>query len=440
MKGPHRDTLGLSLYRRLTGVGGPFANFLLRRRMVQGKEDPDRIGERRGIASLPRPDGPLIWLHCASVGESLSVLPLIEQLSVERSDLHFLVTTGTLTSAQLMADRLPPHAIHQFIPLDHPAYCARFFAHWQPDLGVMIESELWPNLILGANERHIPMVLANARFSEGSFNGWRRAPKSIARLLGAFEMVLAQEEKTAMRLRRLGAAHVSVPGNLKDDALPLPINENDLNALQQQRSARPCWLAASTHEGEEALVARVHERVKRDIPDLLTIVAPRHPVRGSAIASDLRKLGLTVAQRSKGELLAPDTAIYLADTLGEMGLFFRLAPIAFLGGSFIDVGGHNPMEAARLNSAILFGPSMYNFDASVETLTEAGAALQTMTEDDLTTAVHHLLTDQVVASEQARKGMEVAAKSSGTAKRMSALLVPLLPPRTAISPPIQRAT
>lgn len=440
MEGPHRDTLGLFLYRRLTGVGGPFADFLLRRRLIQGKEDPDRIGERRGIASLPRPVGPLIWLHCASVGESLSVLPLINQLSVARSDLRFLVTTGTLTSAQLMADRLPSHAIHQFIPLDHPAYCARFFAHWQPDLAVIIESELWPNLILGANERDIPLVLANARFSEGSFNGWRRAPKSIARLLGAFEMVLAQEEQTAKRLRLLGAPHVSVPGNLKDDAQPLPFNEDDLGTLQQQRGTRPCWLAASTHDGEEALVARVHKQLVRDIPDLLTLIAPRHPARGTTIASELRGQGLTVAQRSKGELLTSDTNIYLADTLGEMGLFFRLAPLAFLGGSFVDVGGHNPMEAARLDSAILFGPSMYNFDASVEALTEAGAARQTMTEDELTTAVQHLLTDQAAAMEQAKKGMEVAAKSSGTAARMSVLLTPLLPPKIATPSPIQRAT
>ncbi len=429
MTGSHQDTLGLSFYRRLTSVAGPFAKFLLRCRLAQGKEDPARILERRGIASIPRPKGPLVWLHCASVGEALSVLPLIEQLSAARGDLRFLVTTGTLTSAQLMAERLPPHAFHQFIPLDHPNYCARFLAHWKPDLGAIVESELWPNLILGAHEQRIPLVLANARLSESSYKGWRRAPKSIARLLNAFEIILAQDEKTATRLRLLGATAVHVPGNLKDDALPLPVNAQDLSALRQQGGTRPCWLAASTHEAEEVLVARVHRQVEHNIPGLLTIIVPRHPARGSAIASELRDLGFNIAQRSKGDRLTSETNIYLADTLGEMGLFFRLVPLAFLGGSFVDLGGHNPMEAARLDTAIVFGPAMYNFEAAVEALTKADAALQTVSEEELTRVVESWLTDKAEMSARAAKAKKVAALSSGAAARMCKMLIQLLPPQ-----------
>jgi len=418
-------------------MAGPLAEHLLRRRLAHGKEDPKRISERRGEPSAARPEGPLLWFHCASVGESLSVLPLIDHLSIARRDLHFLVTSGTLTSAQLMAERLPARVIHQFVPLDHPTYCRRFLAHWHPELGIIIESELWPNLILTAQEYGVRLVLANARLSASSFKGWRKARKSIGRLLSAFDLVLAQEEKSAERFRLLGAANLSVPGNLKDDALPLPFDQETLNTLSKQLENRPRWVAASTHETEEDLVADTHARLKQDVPDLLTIIVPRHPGRGDSIARDLIAKGLHVAQRSRGGVPQATTDIYLADTLGEMGLFYRLSPIALLGGSFVDVGGHNPLEAARLDCAILLGPNMFNFDVSATNLLEVGAAVSATSSDDLATAVLDLLTNKTECNARAEKAKKVAEQATGVAARISEMLVPLLPPAQPDSSPIR---
>lgn len=423
--------VALTLYQQLTKLAGPLAAYLLRRRLAQGKEDPKRVPERRGEASVARPEGPLVWFHCASVGESLSVLPLIEQLSMARGDLHFLVTSGTLTSAQLMAERLPENAIHQYVPLDHPLYCRRFFEHWHPEMGVIIESELWPNLILTAQRYGVQLVLANARLSASSFKGWRKARKSIGRLLNAFDIVLAQEEKSAERFRLLGAANLSVPGNLKDDALPLPYDKTTLHTLGKQLENRPLWVAASTHETEESLVADTHVRLKKEVPDLLTVIVPRHPVRGDSIAEELTAKGMHVAQRSKDELPQSGTDIYLADTLGEIGMFYRLSPIAFLGGSFVDVGGHNPLEAARLDCAIVLGPKMFNFEVSTTNLLEAGAAVSTTSSDEFAAAVLNLLKNKTDCEARATKAKKVADDATGVAVRISAMLLPLLPPSPA---------
>ena len=425
-------TLGLRAYRRLASGAGPLVNLLLRRHLVQGKEDPTRVREKQGVPSISRPGGSLIWLHGASVGEALSMLPLIETLSMQRPDLTFLVTTGTLTSAQLMAERLPQNALHQFAPLDHPAYWQRFYKYWYPDLGVIIESELWPNMIMSAREHHIPLTLINARLSEKSAKGWARVKSSIAYLLGSFQLVHAQDAQSAERLKTLGADNVSIPGNLKADAAPLIADAEDLEAISTQIGERPCWVAASTHEGEEALVGRVHADLKKRFPDLLTIVAPRHPVRGPSIATDLAAHGLQVAQRSADDAITATTDIYLADTLGEMGLVFSLSPIAFIGGSFVDVGGHNPLEAARLDTAILFGPHMYNFSEPAQDLMAEEAAHQVQSEGELSETLSLWLTRPAVPNQMAARGRQAAGVSAGIAERVARELLPLLPPRQAI--------
>lgn len=433
------EPLALRLYRRITMLSGPLTDILLRRRLLQGKEDIDRITERRGHASQARPDGVLMWIHGASVGESLSVLPLIEHMIAARPDLRFLVTTGTLTSAQLMAQRLPAQAVHQFVPLDNPVYWARFFDHWRPDLAVVVESEFWPNLILNAKKRGVPLFLANARLSESSFKGWRRAQKSISHLLAAFTQVFAQDERSAERLRLLGAANVSIPGNLKDDAAALPFDDVHFNNLKNQFQNRPRWLAASTHETEEAMAGRVHLALRKTMPDVLTLIAPRHPARGDALAKELRTAGLTVAQRSQNEDVQAGTDIYLVDTLGEMGLMYRLAPIVFVGGSFVDVGGHNPLEPARLNCALLFGPHMYNFDGSSASLLDGDGAIQVTLESDLIAQLARLLGDPSDCQALADRANEVASRSSGVAARIGDLLLAALPPAKAANSTIQGA-
>ncbi|WP_442957945.1 3-deoxy-D-manno-octulosonic acid transferase, partial [Phenylobacterium sp.] len=235
------------------GLAEPLAGPLLRRRARRGKEDGARLGERLGRASQPRPPGPLVWLHGVSVGESVSLLPLVEALRAARPDLALLVTSGTRTSADLLARRLPLGVLHQYAPVDGPRAVAAFLDHWRPDLALLVESELWPNLILAAQARGTRLALASARMTEKSARGWARAPAAAARLLAAFDLILPQDEATAGRLAALGAR----PGpqlNLKTIGAPLPCDAAELAALKDAWGGRPVVLAASTHPGEEAMV------------------------------------------------------------------------------------------------------------------------------------------------------------------------------------------
>ncbi|MBX9634576.1 MAG: 3-deoxy-D-manno-octulosonic acid transferase, partial [Magnetospirillum sp.] len=333
------------LYRALTILGGPLIGRYLNRRMARGKEDPARFGERLGQPGLPRPQGVLIWLHAASVGESLSLLPLVERL-VARPGTHVLMTTGTVTSAQLMAERLPPGAIHQFVPVDRPAFVHAFLDHWHPDLVLWAESDFWPNLLDGIRRRAIPLVLVQGRISPKSFANWQRAPGFIRRILSAFTLCLGQTPGDAERLAALGAAKVACVGNLKMAVPPLPGDEAELARLRHAIGVRPLWLAASTHPGEEAAMARVHSALVARFPGLLTVIVPRHPHRGADIVDELSAMGLSVSLRSLGA--GPMGDIHIADTMGELGLFYRLAPIVFMGKSLGAQGGQNPFEPARL--------------------------------------------------------------------------------------------
>src|SRR5882762_349265 len=347
--------LGLAAWRLLTGALSPVARLLLRRRAARGKEDWARLNERLGISGKARPDGHLIWVHGASVGESLSALPLIEKL-LENATV--LVTSGTVTSAAMMSQRLPQgsskRALHQFVPLDTPSAVARFLDHWKPDAGLFVESDLWPNLILGAAARGVKLALVNARISARSAERWGWAKKSVARLLSAFDLVLAQDEEIAQRFRKLGARNVEVVGSLKADAPPLAVDEEALTAMRQAIGKRPVLLAAQTHPGEDETVLPAHDLLRTRFPDLLTILVPRHTERGA----DLEMLcgSRATRRRSTGGQISPQTAVYIADTMGELGLFYRLAPFCFLGGTLVPLGGHNVLEPAALHCAVLAGP------------------------------------------------------------------------------------
>jgi 3-deoxy-D-manno-octulosonic-acid transferase len=420
--------LGLAAYRLATRTIGPLVPFLLAQRMKRGKEDAARLDERQGISCLPRPSGPLIWIHAASVGESLSVLPLVKQLLAARDDLHVLVTTGTVTSAALMAERLPTRALHQFVPLDHPAFCRRFLAHWQPDVGVWVESEFWPNLILETDARAIPLALINARVTLKSYEGWRRFPDAIRALVSRFTVVFAQTHETARRLQSLGARHVETPGNLKHDAEPLTANPDEVKRLTDAIGARPVWLASNTHEGEEIAAAEVHAALSANHPRLLTLIVPRHPARGDEIAAELKARHFTVSQRSRGEAIAPKTDFYLADTLGEMGVFYRLCDIVFIGGTFPALGGHNPFEPAHLHSALIAGPSDFNFAEAYAEFTRNGALIRVDDVPGLTRAVSTLLSDDAEREQRARAAARVVATSSQATSTTAAALLALLPP------------
>jgi 3-deoxy-D-manno-octulosonic-acid transferase len=349
----------LRAYRLLTAAATPLAPALVAHRLKRGKELPGRLHERYGESKLARPAGALVWVHGASVGELLAVIPLIER--IHERGFAVLCTSGTVTSANLAEQRLPQGAIHQFVVLDTPRFVDRFLDHWRPDLAIFVESDLWPNLIVTSAQRGIPLILVNGRLSERSFNRWRRVPGTIAALLRCFDLCLAQSATHAERYRALGAPHITTTGNLKLDVPEPPADADGLAALVAAVGRRTVIAAASTHAGEEATLIEAHRRLRGSFPGLLTIVAPRHPDRGPAILEMARAADLEAALRSRGELPAADADLYVADTLGELGLIYRLAPIVFVGGSLASHGGQNPIEPIKLGAAILHGPNVWNF-------------------------------------------------------------------------------
>jgi len=417
--------LSLGAYRLATRVATPLSGVLLSLRLNWSKEDPLRVEERRGFASLARPAGPLVWLHGASVGEALSLLPLVDRIT--QSGRTALVTTGTVTSARLLAQRLPAGGLHQYAPLDTPGFMRRFFAHWRPDLALIAESELWPNMILEARRAGVPLVMVNARMSRRSFSRWRRAPAFIRALLGKIDLCLAQSGADADRLAELGAGDVRVAGNLKFDAPTPPADRQDLAALAGLTSGRQIWIAASTHDGEERIAAQVHLRVAQTFPDLLTLIAPRHPGRGEAILAELQGLGLNCALRSRGERPQRETAIYICDTMGELGLFYRLAAVVMIGKSFVREGGQNPIEAAKLACPILHGPNVGNFVDVYALLDEAGGAALAHDADELAAMLLALFADPARLRSMARAAAGAVETQGGAADRILQALAPLMP-------------
>ncbi len=406
------EPLGLRLYRTMSRVMGPVAEFALARRLKAGKEDPSRINERRGVPGRPRPEGDLIWIHGASVGESLSVLPLVSRLRASRPDLRFLVTTGTTTSAKLMAERLPEGALHQYIPLDHPRFVESFLDHWRPQAAVFVESEFWPNLILTARGRVAYMALINGRVSPKSFEEWTRKPQTIRYVLAAFDLMLAQDRQNADRLRSLSGREVASFGNLKNAAPALPATDQLLAELKTAVGGRPVWLAASTHPGEDDAVFAAHKTLRRSFQDVLTILAPRHPERGAAVRALADEAGLVARQRSLEEKIDDATDIYVADTLGELGLFYRLSDVSFVGGSLTQKGGHNPLEPARLGGAILHGPHIFNFVETYGEMRAGGGAALVRNDRELATAVRRLLSDQKTRLAMASAAQRAAEASA----------------------------
>lgn len=375
--------LALRTYRAVMSLARPAMWLLLRRRAERGKEDRTRRSERYGIAGIPRPDGDLLWLHAASVGETNAVLPLIERLLAARANLTVLLTTGTVTSAGLAAKRLPARALHQYLPLDSAPYMRRFLDHWRPTVAVLTEQEIWPNLILEAHARGIRLALINARMSVRSLARWQGKPNVAKALFGRLDAVLAQNDQLARALASLGALNAAAVGNLKLDAPLLPIDEAAAAALSAALAGRQRFVAASTHAGEEALVASAHRLMRSEFPDLCTIIAPRHPHRGPQIAADLAAAGHAIALRSRGELPNAGSGIYIADTIGELGTLYSVARIAFIGGSLVDRGGQNPIEAVRLGASVLVGPHRSSFSDIYEPLLAAGGAIEVRGAEDM---------------------------------------------------------
>ena len=419
-----RLPLPLRAYQFASRAATPLAPWLLTERLNRGKEDPARLAERRGEASLPRPAGPLVWIHGASVGEMLAVVPLIERIQAQ--SISVLVTTGTVTSASLADHRLPAGVIHQFVPLDAPKFADRFLDHWRPDLALFVESDLWPNLILGCSERKVPLIIVNGRVSERSLGRWRLAPKAIAALLSRFDLCLAQSSDNARRFSQLGAARITSTGNLKLDVPAPPVDLPTLNRFKALIGLREVIAAASTHPGEESAVIAAHRRLRAKFPTLLTMIAPRHPERGESIAEIGKVAGLTVALRSRGELPKRDVDVYIADTVGELGLVYRIAPIVFMGGSLATHGGQNPIEAIRLGAAVLHGPCVWNFTEIYSTLDKARGAELVVDEEALTSRLGAWLADPAARTAVANAATQTMETLGGALERTLAALDPYL--------------
>jgi 3-deoxy-D-manno-octulosonic-acid transferase len=424
---PAAPGIGLKTYSAATRVVGAAASLLLEARARRGREDPARRNERFGIADRSRPPGRLVWIHAASVGEINAVLPLADALRRARPGTTFLFTTGTVTSAAIAARRMVPGDIHQYVPLDTPAFVSRFLDHWRPDLAVFTESEIWPNLLLQSAARAIPLALVNARLSNRSFGRWKRALSLSRPLFGRFDIVLAQNEKLARRFTEIGARRAVATGNLKIDAPPPQIDAKAIEQLRLALAGRPVLVAASTHEGEDAIIAEAHRILSRQLPTLCTIIAPRHPERGTAIAELAKQQGCTVAQRSLGALPGPSTAIYVADTMGELGTLYALAPVAFIGGSLVERGGQNPVEAIRHGAAVLTGPHWSNFRDAYQTLLRHRGVVEVHSANELASVAGRLLGDSAEIVRM-REGAAAGLRTlSGAIERTVAELLAFLP-------------
>jgi 3-deoxy-D-manno-octulosonic-acid transferase len=432
-----RARLALSAYR----LGGlaiyPMIGPYLAYRAARGKEDRGRRLERSGYASANRPQGPLVWFHAASVGETTAVIPLIRE--IRRRDIHVILTTGTITSAKLARDRLGDDAIHQYVPLDLKPAIGRFLDYWQPDCAIIAESEIWPTTIMELGRRRIPQILVNARMSDRSFARWQRRPSLAEALFENLALVVAQSDLDAERFRDLGALQVLMSGNLKVDTDAPPYDATVFARYMKQIGDRKTWAAVSTFEGEESAAATVHRTLK-ERNGQLTILVPRHPERCDEIEAMLVGQGLKVARRTREDVLSPDVDIFLGDTIGEMGLYLRMTEVAFVGRSLFAQGGQNPLEPAMLGCAILSGAQVQNFRDAYQRLARSGSARMVRDTEMLAKGVHYLMTNDAVRRSMIDAGFATVQEMRGaltaTLKGLEPYINPLtvkarLLPRTA---------
>ncbi len=418
------ETALLRVYDFASATAALIMPLWLRRRVAIGKESATRWRERYGQTAAQKPSGPVIWCHAASVGETTSILPLIKVLAARGHNI--LLTTGTVTSEQFVRDKLPAGVTHQFAPLDHRPWLRRFFDHWQPMLALRVDSELWPNTILMLRERSIPVVQVNARISHPATQRWARIPEIALRLFGSIELVLAQSEADRARYEILGAKKTSAVGNLKLAQPELPYDPQAITELRAAIGPRPVWLAASIHPGEDDIVGTAQRVVMESQDNALLIIVPRHPERATEMAKILLSKGLSIARRGQNEPINRRTQVYIADTMGELGLFYRLAKVVFIGKSFSVGGGQNPAEAALLRCALAWGPDMSNFAEIASELIARQAALEITIPSELGKTISRLLADPARVETMGQAASNFVSESAGTMERVLDKLAPYL--------------
>ena len=368
--------IGLQLrgYLILRRVLQPVMRRVLAGRIRKAKENAARAGERLGIATQVRPTGRVVWMHAVGLGEVLALRPLIVGMQQVAPDLNFVITSTARSSADVLGQNLPANTVHQFLPLDGPTYMAKFLDHWQPCLSIWSEQDIWPGAIHDCAARDIPLAYVNGRMDNKSTAKRARLAGLYKKVFGLFDLITVQDEQTAENLSSLGGRDVRVTGSLKPAAEPLSVDVGMLATLQVALEGRKIWVAASTHcEDEAVLIDAQRELVKRD-PSWLLILAPRAPARGDEIEGALVQAGLTCTRRSKGGQPDPSHSVWIVDSFGELGLWYRLAAAAFVGGSYGSLGGHNPWEAICLNLLVCHGPNVANFAKDYEVLDYSGAS------------------------------------------------------------------
>lgn len=424
----------MRIYRLLSILFFPLIALYLLLRLIKKKEDKNHLKERFGYSTVMRPRGDLIWIHAVSVGEVNSAMILIEELLRFLPKTFILFTSTTLTSAAIIATRLPNfknRVIHQFLPVDSYFCIKNFFDFWRPRVAIFVESEIWPNMLLEAHKRTILTFLVNARMSQKSFKKWSLAEKFGFGIFNYFSAIFAQTKDDQKHFSQLTNREVFFYGNLKSEAQTLPYDADKLEKLESQIEGRKFWLAASTHRGEEEIIIKIHQRLKKEFKDLLTIIVPRHPERAEEIKVFLNELNF--AQRSKNESIRNSTEIYLADSLNELGIFYRLAPFAFIGGSLVKVGGHNPFEAVKLGCAVISGREVFNFKEIYDHLREKNSCMLIGSDAELTDVIRKFLTDEDSYKKISTKASQVLAVNSGNiAEKIVRKFFSAIPPKVKI--------
>lgn len=408
------------LYKIFTTLASPLIKAYLYYRKFKGKEDKFRFNERFGKATIPRPEGDVIWFHGASVGEAISMLTMIDKVREAYPDKKLLVTTGTVTSADIMAKRLPKDVIHQYVPVDLLSSVRRFLDYWKPSAAFFFEAEFWPNLVMEARNRGVKMVLINGRVSDVAFKKWEPHTDLSCQMLEEFELCLGQTSEDERRLKIMGAKNTMYLGNIKFAGAPLKFDEEERKSMAAKIGNRPSWVIASTHTTEEEVVADFHREIAKKYPNLLTILAPRHPNRGDEVRRIIEDAGLRLAQRSKGEPLTEDTQVYIADTMGEMGLFFNLSKIVLMGFSLTPKanGGHNALEPAMSKAAVLNGPYYENFKDMFDRMIVANAVVVVRDIKEMPATIIDLLDNPDKLSELANRGYDFAMSESAVLDRV----------------------
>jgi 3-deoxy-D-manno-octulosonic-acid transferase len=420
----------LKLYKFVTWFFGPLIELYLLKRKFTGKEDSDRFYERKGKTNFKRPAGKIVWFHAASVGESISIVPIIQHLKQQYKNLNFLVTTGTVTSSKILETRLPKGVIHQYVPIDRQVCVQSFLNHWQPDLALFVESELWPNLLLETQKTGCTLLQINARISAHSFSKWQKYPDIIQAMLNCFSLSIAQSEIDKERLEKLGANKTVCLGNLKFEAPTLPANPTETGKVLGMIGDRNVWLAASTHKGEEENIIAAHNILKQKFSNLLTIIVPRHANRGDDVAELLKTSNINFVRRSLDEDILPETEIYLADTMGELGVFYRLSGVVFMGGSLVPHGGQNPLEAARLECAILSGTYTNNFNRIYNEMAENNSVIIVKDVDDLANKITDIFVNSKLQKILSTNALEYIESKSGIIDAYIKELEPYIKPLT----------